>query len=112
MGIQETIFKKDANKIKELNVVSIIDITGSMSNQLEGVKNYVHQVIDDSFEGLKHHIITYTESYKKSYVSYKKQAETVDLKSYVNNIKLCIPPGYESKVNASGEDGPENVIHA
>ena len=40
MGIQETIFKKDANKIKELNVVSIIDITGSMSGQLEGIVPY------------------------------------------------------------------------
>ena len=59
-----------------------------------------------------HHIITYTESYDKSYVSYEKQTETNDLKSYVNNIKLCEPPGFESNICAQGDDGPENVIHA
>lgn len=91
-----------------LRVVFLVDITGSMGNQLEGVKQMLREYCR-SARGVKVSIMTYTEDSKQGYTTYFTAEDPSELAAYVTGIKLCEPPDRRG-VNASGGDGPENVL--
>ena len=86
----------------KLHVAIIIDITGSMSGEIEVVKMMVREYVKlyGTDPNLQLHVLTYTESYKKTYVSYKTINQNVEshieaaneLKNWVENIELSIDP--------------------
>ena len=95
-----------------LQVVFILDVTGSMSNQIEGVKSMVATFCSYDRPGVNIHIWTYTETSTTCYVCKSKPGlSEVELVDYVFQIKLCCPPEFPN-ANASGGDGPENVVAA
>ncbi|KAJ3097644.1 hypothetical protein HDU97_004704 [Phlyctochytrium planicorne] len=74
---------------KILNVVFLIDITGSR---------------------IRIHIWTFTEEGRNCYVTSSPPVMTPEqLVNYARSIQLCCPPGIPG-VSASGGDGPENVV--
>lgn len=54
---------------------------------------------------------TYTEDSKGSYVSYDKFSSVDSAMDFIKKIRLATPP-HMPNVNASGEDGDENLKHA
>eukprot|EP00798_Chlamydomonas_sp_ICE-L_P007958 gene7958-1174_t len=87
-----------------------IDITGSMSNEIEGVKVMVAQFVtflETMSVPLLFAIVTFTEDSQGCYVSLNEFTSLQDTLAFVGNIKLCRPPDHPS-VHASGEDGDEN----
>ena len=99
-------------KSTNLEVVFVLDITGSMGNQIEGVKKMISKFCETDRPGINVYIFTFTENSSGCYVTKSQRGlKSNDLVEYVNNIKLCCPPGILN-VNASGGDGPENVTAA
>ncbi|KAJ3006134.1 UNVERIFIED_CONTAM: hypothetical protein HDU68_004261 [Siphonaria sp. JEL0065] len=96
-----------------LDVVFIIDITGSMGSQIEGVKQMINSFFDtNDLTGMRIHIWTFTEGGDSVYVdSSAANLSPKELREYISKIKLCCPVGYPG-VKASGDDGPENVVSA
>ena len=104
------------NKVKErsknLNIVFILDITGSMGNQIDGVKKMVSNFCKIDRQGCDVHVWTFTENAKNCFVTHSPNGlKSNDLVQYVNNIKLGCPPGMEN-VSYLGGDSPENVLSA
>ncbi|KAI9366054.1 hypothetical protein DFJ73DRAFT_772182 [Zopfochytrium polystomum] len=100
----------EPNDAAVLHVVFLIDITGSMGGQIEGVKAMVSSFCAVPRQGIQLHIHTFTETAKGCYVSATpptmSQSEVVD---YVRlRLKLSCPPDAPT-VSAHGGDGPENV---
>ncbi|KAF1320884.1 hypothetical protein FI667_g12257, partial [Globisporangium splendens] len=94
-----------------LNLVFLLDITGSMGSELEGVKKTVGRLVksvfdDDTYEVMVT-VITFTENGKGCYVTNHSFTEGTPAVSFVSSIQLCVPPG-SSGVNANGGDGDEN----
>ena len=94
-----------------LRVLVNIDITGSMGNELEGVKSAVSEfatLCADLDVPVNFAIATFTESDKEGcFVSLKEMPASEEAVSYVRNIRLSRPPDAHN-VNACGDDGPEN----
>ncbi|CAM9675910.1 unnamed protein product [Chrysoparadoxa australica] len=100
--------------------VVILDITGSMGSQIEGLKRCLRELMsliaENPTMGIA--IITYTERSKGCkaeptgcYVSLNSFGDAAEASAFVDTIKLCQPP-HAHAVSASGEDGPENVLAA
>lgn len=104
---------KISSEEKPLQVVFIIDITGSMSSAIEGVKKMVAEFCKIDRPSVKIHIWTYTENSKSCYVSKSpNNLSSEALVDYVNQLKICCPPDFPHETNATGGDGPENVTAA
>lgn len=96
-------------------VLVVVDITGSMGSELNGVKETVEAFVkllsDEHYEIA---ISTYTESKRGCYVSLRTFHSIEDAVTHVRDIKLCRPPD-DPEIEASGGDGPENLkaaLHA
>lgn len=104
----ELVSSGDVSGQKELEVVFLIDITGSMGNQIEGVKQMVSAFCQVDRPMINIHIWTFTESPGCHVTRSPKNLKSKELVEYTQSIKLCCPPGLPN-VNAGGGDGPENV---
>ncbi|CAJ0947708.1 unnamed protein product, partial [Mesorhabditis belari] len=96
-----------------MHAVFLLDITGSMSNELEGMKETVSLFVQNinPESNVKIHVWTFTESSQGCYVSKSPDVSLKELVQYVKKIQLCRPPD-QPHINASGDDGPENVLAA
>jgi hypothetical protein len=95
-----------------VRLLFIVDITGSMSAELEAckgaMKGMVHLLTDNHAAGqLSFAVITFTESESGCYTSLFESTSAEAAQDYMNGIKLCRPPE-EPGVTADGDDGPEN----
>ncbi|KXS22289.1 hypothetical protein M427DRAFT_141809 [Gonapodya prolifera JEL478] len=92
-----------------LHVVFLVDITGSMGTQIEGVKAMVSEFCAVDRPGVALHLHTFTETTKQSFVTMtSRDMSQSDVRSYVwNKLKLNSPPDMR-ETNAYGGDGPEN----
>ena len=95
---------------QSLQVVFLVDITGSMGSQIEGVKQMISKFCEVDRPLIDVHIWTFTESpgcyVSKSPLGLKSQG----LVEYTQKIQLCHPPDFPEITGASGGDGPENVV--
>ncbi|KAJ1567496.1 hypothetical protein HK405_005748 [Cladochytrium tenue] len=96
--------------LRTLHVVFLIDITGSMGSQVQGVKDMVLRFCSVDRLGIRLHIHTFTESYDGCYVtSTPLVMPQPDVVTYVTDkLQLCCPPD-TAVTNANGGDGPENT---
>ncbi|KAJ1555612.1 hypothetical protein HK405_015646 [Cladochytrium tenue] len=96
--------------LRTLHVVFLIDITGSMGSQVQGVKDMVLRFCSVDRLGIRLHIHTFTESHNGCYVtSTPLVMPQPDVVTYVaDKLQLCCPPD-TAVTNASGGDGPENT---
>ena len=93
-----------------LQVVFLLDITGSMGSQIEGVKSMIATFCSYDRPGVNVHVWTFTEDTTTCYVCKSPLGlNEDDLVDYVFQIKLCCPPEFPN-ANAGGGDGPENVV--
>lgn len=93
-----------------INLVFLLDITGSMADELAGVKQTVRHLVDSVFEedyAVMITIVTFTESSQGCFVTTDSFTDGEEARNFVMSIKLCTPPGQPS-VNANGGDGDEN----
>ncbi|GAB9467514.1 hypothetical protein Gpo141_00004855 [Globisporangium polare] len=95
-----------------LNLVFLLDITGSMGNELEGVTKTVSELVktvyaDDALSVMVT-IVTFTESASGCYVTNHSFTDGAKASAFVSSIKLCSPPGSPHITNANGGDGDEN----
>ncbi|KAG7390039.1 hypothetical protein PHYPSEUDO_009001 [Phytophthora pseudosyringae] len=93
-----------------INLVFLLDITGSMSNELAGVKETVRHLVTSVFEeeyAVMITIITFTESSQGCFVTNHSFTEGDEAISFIKSVQLCVPPGNPS-VSANGGDGDEN----
>ncbi|GMF16343.1 unnamed protein product [Phytophthora lilii] len=93
-----------------INLAFLLDITGSMSNELEGVKETVRHLVGSVFEeeyAVMITIITFTESSQGCFVTNHSFTEGEEATNFIKSVKLCVPPGNPS-VCANGGDGDEN----
>lgn len=94
-----------------LNLAFILDITGSMGSEVEGVKQTVSKLVESVFKedyAVMVTIITYTEDTKGCYVTNDSFTEGEEAMRFVSSIQLCKPPG-STGINANGGDGDENA---
>lgn len=79
-------------------IAIVLDITGSMSSELEGVKSTVATLVEllqDLPVPLALAVLTFTEDSKGCYVSCKEfqgQEGLHEARTFVQQIKLCMPP--------------------
>ena len=94
-----------------INIVFLLDITASMSNQLDGVKQtiaqLVQQVCEDDARDVAITVITFTEGNHGCFVTNHSFEDGAEAVTFVTSIKLCVPPGQPS-VYGNGGDGDEN----
>ncbi|KAF1795183.1 von Willebrand factor, type A [Phytophthora cactorum] len=93
-----------------INLVFLLDITGSMSNELAGVKETVRHLMASVFEeeyAVMITIITFTESSQGCYVTNHSFTDGDEAIAFIKSVQLCVPPGNPS-VSANGGDGDEN----
>ncbi|WIA35205.1 hypothetical protein OEZ86_003668 [Tetradesmus obliquus] len=98
-----------------LRVLIILDITGSMSNEIQAVKQAVAEMVRLCSEqlasaagALAFAFITFTEGDRSGcHVSLKETSCLQEAQEYIDSIKLSTPPD-EPSVRACGDDGPEN----
>lgn len=94
-----------------LNLAFILDITGSMGSEVEGVKQTVSKLVESVFQedyAVMVTIVTYTEDAKGCYVTNNSFTEGDQAMSFVSSIQLCKPPG-STGISANGGDGDENA---
>src|SRR3546814_19066454 len=76
-----------------LQVVFLLDITGSMGSQMEGVKQMVSTFCAVEREHVEVTIGTFTESSAGCFVSLSPPGLAAQqLVAYVQGITLCVPP--------------------
>jgi hypothetical protein len=92
-----------------LQVVFLVDITGSMGSQIEGVKKMISKFCEIDRPSIDVHIWTYTESPGCHVSPSPKGLKSSDLVAYSQEITLCRPPD-KPQLSAGGGDGPENVV--
>ncbi|KAK1938092.1 hypothetical protein P3T76_009242 [Phytophthora citrophthora] len=93
-----------------INLVFLLDITGSMGNELEGAKETVRQLVASVFEeeyAVMITIITFTESSQGCFVTTHSFTEGEEAIDFIKSVQLCVPPGSHN-VSANGGDGDEN----
>ena len=93
---------------KSLQVVFLVDITGSMGSQIEGVKQMIAKFCEIDRPLVDIHIWTFTESPGCHVTKSPEGLKSEGLVKYTRDIVLCRPPG-KPEINAGGGDGPENV---
>lgn len=93
---------------KSLQVVFLVDITGSMGSQIEGVKQMIAKFCEIDRPLVDIHIWTFTENPGCHVSKSPEGLKSEGLVKYTKNITLCRPPD-KPEVNAGGGDGPENV---
>ncbi|KAJ3129886.1 hypothetical protein HK098_007640 [Nowakowskiella sp. JEL0407] len=99
---------KDSIK-SSLDVVFLLDVTGSMSGQIQAMKQMIKKFSETDRPGISIRIFTFGESTQGCYVEKSpKDANSSQLIQWVDNIKLGICDGG----NAGGGDGPENQAAA
>ena len=91
-----------------LQVVFLIDITGSMGSQIEGVKQMVAKFCEVDRPSIDVHIWTFTESPGCHVTQSPVGLKSAELVEYTKAIILSQPPG-KPGISAGGGDGPENV---
>lgn len=96
-----------------LNLVFLLDITGSMENELQGVTKTVSELVktvyDDDTLSVMVTIITFTENVRGCYVTNHSFTGAFAARDFVTSIKLCSPPGYPPNITmVNGGDGDEN----
>lgn len=99
------------DQLVQLQICWILDITGSMSSSIEACKKAsaaAANIISDQGLNVGFVMSTYTEDSKGSYVSYDRFSKVDEAVKFINSIKLCVPPRFPN-VNASGDDGEENL---
>lgn len=107
--LAQHVSENTANSI--LQVVFLLDITGSMGSQIEGVKQMISEFCKVDRPSVDVHIWTYTESSNACYVSKSPiNLKSEGLVNYARSIKLSCPPDFPEVTGASGGDGPENVV--
>eukprot|EP00644_Phytophthora_capsici_P008332 jgi/Phyca11/567713/estExt2_Genewise1.C_PHYCAscaffold_260205 len=93
-----------------INLVFLLDITGSMGNELEGAKETVRHLVASVFEeeyAVMITIITFTESSQGCFVTTHSFTEGEEAIDFIKSVQLCVPPGSHN-VSANGGDGDEN----
>ncbi|RLN61380.1 hypothetical protein BBJ29_008427 [Phytophthora kernoviae] len=93
-----------------INLAFLLDITGSMSNELQGVKETVRHLVASVFEeeySVMITIVTFTESSQGCYVTNHSFTDGDEAAAFISSVKLCVPPGHRY-VSANGGDGDEN----
>ncbi|KAJ3068973.1 hypothetical protein HDU98_007934 [Podochytrium sp. JEL0797] len=97
---------------KDLQVVFVVDVTGSMGSQIEGVKQMMRSFCATERPGVQVHVWTFTENSTDCFVC-KSPANLTqpELLEYVSKLKLSYPVDFPG-VSAGGGDGPENVVAA
>jgi len=94
-----------------LNLVFLLDITGSMGSQVEGVKQTVGKltaaVFDQDYDVMLT-IITFTEGPTGCYVTDDRFTDGAEAQTFISSLRLCVPPG-STGVSANGGDGDENT---
>lgn len=89
-------------------LVLILDITGSMGSQINGVKKSVVQLLNSANEEVPVVIITFCENSKDGcFVTMNMFSNFADTSRFVETLNLCQPPG-TTGIHAHGGDGPEN----
>ncbi|OMJ78537.1 hypothetical protein SteCoe_21643 [Stentor coeruleus] len=107
--LDQHVSENTANSI--LQVVFLLDITGSMGSQIEGVKLMISEFCKVDRPSVDVHIWTYTETSNACYVSKSPiNLKSEGLVNYAKSIKLACPPDFPEVTGASGGDGPENVV--
>ncbi|KAJ3122482.1 hypothetical protein HK100_011978 [Physocladia obscura] len=97
---------------KPLNVIFIVDVTGSMSSQIEGVKQMIKKFCDVDRAGVRIHIWSFTEGGDDIFVCTSPPGlSSSQLQRYVEKLKICVPVDF-SREYANGDDSPENVVSA
>ncbi|TYZ66144.1 hypothetical protein PybrP1_010977 [[Pythium] brassicae (nom. inval.)] len=95
-----------------LNIAFLIDITGSMANELEGVKQTVANLVRSVFEGnlpdVSITIITFTETGLACVVTSHSFTDGDEAVEFVTSINLCSPPGTGLTGIYGGSNGNEN----
>ena len=93
-----------------IQVVFLLDITGSMGSQIEGMKAMISTFCSFERPGVDIHIWTFDENTNSCYISKSKPGlADFELVDYTDNIKLSQPPDYPGCTGGGG-DGPENVV--
>jgi hypothetical protein len=118
MSNQQPQHSKPNDDQKHLDIVFLLDITGSMTKEIEGMKLMISKFCSAPMatqKGIRITVTTFTEdrngcyiTTKSPYINYKHPQELVE---YVSRIKLCVPPD-QPHISASGGDGPENSVAA
>lgn len=93
-----------------LNLAFLLDITGSMGSQVEGVKATVRQLVASVFAeeyDVMLTVITFTESGRGCYVTNHQFTDGDEAQKFIGALQLGVPPGTHG-VNANGGDGDEN----
>lgn len=94
-----------------LNLVFLLDITGSMGSQVEGVKQTVGKltaaVFDQDYDVMLT-VITFTEGASGCYVTDDRFTDGAEAQAFISALTLCVPPG-STGVIANGGDGDENT---
>ncbi|KAJ3019844.1 UNVERIFIED_CONTAM: hypothetical protein HDU68_010479 [Siphonaria sp. JEL0065] len=99
-----------SNAAKPLDVVFIVDVTGSMGSEIDGVKRMIHDFCATERPGVRIHIYTFTENSKGCYVSTSpSNLSNAELARYVDRINLNESVDFPG-ISACGDDGPENVV--
>lgn len=108
---------------KNLQVVFLLDITGSMGNQLDGVKAMILDFCKQDKPGVDVHVWPFTETgsscfvccsgitlsrFLNRFIFLDPKFTALELSSYVSKIRLSSPPDFPNVTNAYGDDGPEN----
>ncbi|KAJ0402161.1 hypothetical protein ATCC90586_007947 [Pythium insidiosum] len=94
-----------------IHLVFILDITGSMCAELEGVKQTVARLVRSVFSQpveLRVTIVTFTEDARGCFVTKHSFTDGCRVRGFVEKIELCKPPGLPHAHSAAGGDHPEN----
>ncbi|GLD98119.1 hypothetical protein PINS_up006816 [Pythium insidiosum] len=94
-----------------IHLVFILDITGSMCAELEGVKQTVARLVRSVFSQaveLRVSIVTFTEDARGCFVTKHSFTDGRRVQAFVQKIELCKPPGLLHAHSAAGGDHPEN----
>lgn len=94
-----------------LNLVFLLDITGSMGSQVEGVKKTVGKLVASVFDqdyDVMLTVITFTEDSRGCYITDDRFTDGEEAQSFISSLTLCVPPG-STGINANGGDGDENT---
>lgn len=92
----------------------ILDITGSMSEELgackgamQGMVNLLCTTANHAAGQLSFAVITFTESDSGCFTSLFESTSAEAAQAYMDTISLCTPPE-EPAIVADGDDGPDN----
>lgn len=96
--------------LKDQKVLTLIlDITGSMGSQMNGVKKSVAKLLTTANEEVPVLMMTFCEnSTDGCFVTHNVFTNFAETARFVETLSLCRPPG-TTGIEAHGGDGPENI---